>query len=219
MSAFASLNGQPITALHLVVPTLGIWHADVTVVGSTDTTGPQTIQLAGSTWTGAVVRSFSLAGELKARLVGGTGGWRQNVPAQQYSSTVGVPTATVLSDAASLVGELPPVVAPTVVPTLGTGFVRQAGPASLVLQQVVGDAWWLDASGTVQTMGRPQATITSQFVCEEARGGAGWYRIATESPSDWLPGATFTGPTVSGTISRVEHRISGVKFWSEVLVP
>jgi hypothetical protein len=219
MAAFAELNGLPITSMHLVVPALGIWHADVSLGGSADPTGPQTLTLAGSTWLGTVFRSVTLAGEDKLRLVGGAGGWRKAIPAQQYQSQVGVPTSTVLSDAASLVGELPPVLAPTIPFSLGNAFVRQAGAASLVLQQIVGDAWWMDLSGVVQTAARPTTAITSSFVVESSQGGAGWYRIATESPGDWQPGATFSGPTASGSVSRVEHRISGLKLWTEVLIP
>jgi hypothetical protein len=109
---------------------------------------------------------------------------------------------TVLSDVAASVGEIPPVVDPTIVPTLGGAFLRQAGLASLVLQQVCGDQWWMDQTGTVQTSIRLPTPIVSPFSVQEVDGAEGKYLIQTESPQDWVPGAAFTSPTVSGTISR-----------------
>lgn len=216
---FAQLNGTPLTKLHLVIPALGIWHADVTASSPADMTGPQTLVLSGSTWTCATVRAIKFAGSRSARLVGGAAGWRKVVPALQYQSPVGVPTVTVMGDAAALVGELPPVLDASVPATVGTGFVRQSGPASLVLQQIVDDDWWMDSTGVVQTMPRPATVITTEFSAEEVRGAAGWYKIATEDVGSWLPGAAFSGVTVSGSISRVEHRVDRLGLWTEVLVP
>lgn len=219
---FAQLNGIPITKLHLVVPALGLWHADATLAQAVDITAPQVLLLSGSTWNCAIVRAVDFSGERSVRLVGGTGGWRKPVPALQYSSPAGVPTVTVLADAASLVQEIPPVLAPTVPPTIGTGYVRQAGAASLVLQDLQDRgvlSWWLDPLGVVQTATRLPTPPVMPFVAEAVHGAPGWYRIATETPAEWAPGAVFLGATVSGTISRVEHRVDRGQFWSEVLVP
>jgi hypothetical protein len=220
---FATLTGIAIYRLHLVIPALGLWHADVDLAEATDVLGPQTLLLSGSSWSCAVIRAVDFAGIRSLRLVGGTAGWRKPVTALQYASAVGVPTATVLADAASLVGELPPVLDPSVATTVGKAFVRQSGPASLVLQQLedltILPQWWLDATGIVQTMPRPGTPIASQFDAQQVRGCAGWYRIATDSPGDWMPGRTFAGSTVSGTISRVEHRVAKGELWTEVLVP
>lgn len=220
---FAALSGIPITKLHLVVPAQGIWHADVSLAESIDVPGPQTLLLSGSTWIGSAIRAVDFAGVRQLRIVGGTGGWRKPVPALEYSSAVGVPTATVLADAAALVQELPPVIGPTVPFSVGIYWIRQAGAASLVLWDLVQAAvlaqWWLDPMGLVQTIARSTLPILSPFVAEQVQGAAGWYRIATESPGDWMPGRTFFGPTVSGTVNRVEHRIAKGRFWTEALVP
>jgi hypothetical protein len=220
VTPFADLSGIPISRLHLVIPALGLWHADVVLTSTTDLTGPQTLVLAGSSWTCAAVRAVDFAGSRSVRLVAGAAGWRKPVPAQQYASPAGVPTVTVLGDAAAIVGESPPVLAPTVPATLGAAYVRQTGKASLVLADLQDRGvltWWADATGIVQTMPRPSLAIGSPFAAEAVQGAAGWYRITTESPGDWLPGATFTDPTVSGIVSRVEHRIDRGDLWTEVL--
>jgi hypothetical protein len=221
---FSQLNGLPIAKLHLVLPALGLWHADITLTQAVDVAAPQVLLLSGSTWNGAVIRAVDFSGERSVRIVGGTAGWRKSVPALQYSSTTvagGVPTVTVLSDVAALVQELPPVLDPTIPFSVGTSYVRQAGPASLVLQDLEDRgvlSWWADPLGVVQTMPRPSTPPMMPFVAEQVRGAAGWYRIATEFPGEWMPGAVFQSATVGGIISRVEHRIDKGNLWSEVLV-
>jgi hypothetical protein len=221
VSDFASLSGVPITRLHLVVPALGMWHADVNVAEDVSMPpGMQVLQLSGSSWSCTSIRAIVFAGARSTRLIAGTAGWRKVVPAKQYASPIGVPTATVLGDVAGTVGEAPPVLDSSVPVSLGTGYVRQTGAASLVLNDLQDRGvlqWWVDSTGTVQTMPRPATPIVSPFVAEEVHGAPGWYRIATEFPGDWQPGSSFAGVTVSGTISRVEHRIEREQFWTEVL--
>jgi hypothetical protein len=222
LTAFASLSGIPIVGLHLVIPALGLWHVDAVLSQMTDVSGLQVLQLSGSTWTCTAVRAADFAGASGLRLVAGAAGWRKNVPAKQYASPAGVPTATVLGDAAASVGEAPPVLDLSVPATVGNNYVRQDGAASLVLNDLQNRGvlhWWADPSGVVQTMPRPSSAVASPFVAEAVYGASGWYRIATEFPGNWLPGSTFTGATVSGTISRVEHRIAHGRLWTEVLVP
>ena len=220
---FATLSGVQVVKLHLVVPAQGIWHADATLATDDEIDGPQTLILSDSTWQCAVVRAVSFSGQREIRLVGGTGGWRKAVPALEYQSKIGVPTQTVIADAAALVQEAPPVVDASVATSVGNYYVRQRGAASLVLWDLLTAAvlgtWWMDQTGLVQTAARDTSSISSEFVAEQVAGAAGWYRIATESPGDWMPGRAFAGPTVNGTVSRVEHRIARGRFWTEVMVP
>jgi hypothetical protein len=215
--SWATLNGTPIFRAMLVVPYTGIWHADVSVDRDADVTGPQVLQIGNSAWNCTLVRAVDWAGVRRARLVGGAGGWRKSVPGQQYASPVGVPTVTVLSDVALAAGEIPPVVDASLGPTTGMAFVRQAGLASLVLDQVCGDQWWMDPTGTVQTSVRLPSPIGSPFSVEHVDGACGKYVIQTENPEDWAPGATFTNSVTSGTISRTMWTVDAVTVRVEVL--
>jgi hypothetical protein len=99
-----------------------------------------------------------------------------------------------LSDAASSVGER--VVAPST--SLGNSYIRQAGPASNVLRDLGGPTWHIDASGTVQLTPWPSKRVGTPFTAIEQDGGAGIVEIATEDYASWLPGCTFTLPTLDG---------------------
>jgi hypothetical protein len=215
--SLADLNGVDVLHGRLTLPLTGLWHADIVLDAAQDSTGPQALTLAGTTWTGATVRAIDFVGRRGIRIVAGTGGWRTVIPAKQYGALPASTTA-VLSDAAVACGELPPVVDPSVPPYVGAAYLRANDRASLVLQQVLGDEWWADSSGRVQTAPRPATAIVSSFQALDVEGAAGWYEIATDFPGDWLPGATFSGPTVSGTVNRVEHTIEPERLRTRVMV-
>lgn len=227
MPLFADLSGVPVVRARVTVPWSGNWHADVTLdrVLPAPLVGPQVLTLAGSTWVCAVVRTGDYAGTRMARLVGGAAGWRRPVPSAALPppliSPIGVPLAVVLGLAAGLALEPPPSLVGYIgSPLLGPSYVFQAGPMALVLQDVLGDSWYMDpASGVVQTAPRLPTPIVSTWAATAADDAAGRIVVATDSPGDWTPGATFLGPVVSGTISRVTHLLESGSLRSEVMVP
>ena len=214
--SLATLNGTPIYEGRITWPYAGIWHADLKLTEAIDTSGPQVLLFAGLPWACAVVRAIDFSGSRGVRVVGGTGGWRTTIPAKQYGQGL-VTTLHVMTDAALACREVPPVLGPLVPLTVGSGYCRPNDAASYVLQEFLGDAWWLDSTGTVQTIPRPPTPVASPFSALAVRGSEGKYEIGTESPNDWLPGATFLGPTVSGTINRTMHTLTRDTLRTEVL--
>lgn len=215
MSYFCQLNGTPCQRAYINFPFAGFWHADVKLVNTVDVTGPQTLIFGGLTLTCAVYRAINFAGARGIRLIGGNGAWRNQIPPLYYQNPGGVLASLVLSDAATACGELAPAVAPDFV--VGTSYTRSAVRASTTLNDVLGNTWWLSNGGQVQNATRPSPAIVSEFIPTQVRGAAGLYTIATEVPEDWVPGATFVGPTVSGTISRVMFQVEGIAVRTEVL--
>ena len=219
---FASLNGLPIVKLALVLPWAGIWHADVTLdraIGPS--AGPQLLTLGDLAGTCAVVRSVDVTGARSVRVVGGTGGWRTVVPPLQYQAPTGVPVALVAADAAALVQEAPPVVGPTVAPVAGPTFVRQGGLASLVLQSLFADGWWMNMQGVVQVTPRLPTPIATPFDLLDVKGAAGVWKIASVGDilTPWVPGVTFLAPTMTSpaVANRVTHILEGGTLRTEVL--
>lgn len=214
--SLADLSGVPVITGLLTVPFSGLWHADLVLGQVTDVSGLQTLTFAGMTWSCAYVRAIDFSGERGVRVVAGRGGWRTTIPAKQYGAGV-ISSATVLNDAALACNEPAPVLGPSQPQTLGSGWCRQNTQASDVLNRVLGEAWWADRTGTVQSSARG-GTVSSAFQAMAVHGASGIYEIASDSPNDWSPGVSFSGPTVSGTVSRVMHRIERDRLRLEVMV-
>ena len=221
-TSFASLSGLPIVRLALTIPFTGIWHADALLDRAIDISGPQALTLSDFAGVCSVVRAVDFAGARSVRLVGGAGGWRSLVLPRQYANPGGVLLATILGDVAATVGEPPPIVGPTVSPVAGPAFVRQGGLASLVLQDLFGDAWWMTPAGVVQATPRLPTPIVAPVDVLDVRGSSGVYRVASVGDVllPWVPGAVFLSPTMTSpaTVNRVCHILEGGTLRTEILV-
>jgi hypothetical protein len=214
--AYADLNGNAVIDARIVYPFAGPWHADLFCALPIDTAGVQAFNLDGVAWTCSIVRAADFAGERRVRVVGGLGGWRTTIPAKQYGGG-SVTTLHILSDAAAACGEPTPVIDPSLPVVYGPAYLRPADVASYALQDIVGDGWWIDQSGTVQTAPRG-GSVPSVFYALEVSGAQGVYDVATDFPADWIPGRTFANDVTIGTISRVTHIIRRDSFRTEVMV-
>jgi hypothetical protein len=218
VTLFASLSGLPIVAMRLVLPWSGIWHADIQLDRAIDVPGPQLLTLSDFAGTCSVVpgHAVDFTGVRSLRAVGGQAGWRSYVPPMQYATPTGVPVAMVCSDAAALVGEVPPVVGPTVAPTVGPSFLRQGGAASLVLQSLFADGWWMDPAGVVQVTPRLPTPIVAPFDLLAVDGPCALYTVASRGDimAPWVPGSTFLAPTMTAPaiVNRVTHELRGGKL-------
>ncbi len=90
MTDYASFNGERVISGSVEVPSFGLWAADV-VLESDSTVGATGPLVFGDvSLAGTVYRSFAYAGQIRARLVGGYGGWLKQVPAFAYSLATGL---------------------------------------------------------------------------------------------------------------------------------
>jgi hypothetical protein len=152
-----------------------------------------------------VYRSDPYGGQVRARLVGGFGGWRQRVQSQGYGTPTGIKLSTVLHDVARLVGEAVQVDADV---GIGNAFVRvnfTTSVASDVLWQMLAQAfipaWRIDPAGTTQLTPWPTVKIITPFTVTDQKPDEGVVTIATEDYASWMPGAQFTSPLVEGTFT------------------
>jgi hypothetical protein len=214
LTPFASLGGIAIQMGTMNVPGYGVWHADVWLTNDTPDVGTLTaLTLGDITAPCAVIRDIDVANQRGVRVVGGFGGWRKPVLAEQYA-TPGLMVSTVLLDTAALVGET---VMTDVDASLGTQWLREAGPASNVLHQLAPGAWFVGFDGVTHTLRAP-GVVASTFQVLKSDQPAGQFTITTDFPSQWLPGSSFAGPVASGIVSRVMHRITAGAFVTEVQV-
>ncbi len=215
MSAYAALNGTPVTRARIVLPLTGIWHADVWLDRVVDVSGSQTLAVGPWSGTCSVLRAIDFAGQRMLRLVGGAGKW-PSIPTTPLF-WAGAQLSTILGDVASAVGEQVNVVSDR---TVSPFYVMDgATPASTVLQDLAGDGWWMDLAGVTQIGTRPTPTIASPFTLRDVDGPPGVYHVETEALNDWVPGASFSCPTGSGVVSRVDHVLEAGHVRTEVMVP
>ena len=203
MSApWANLDGVRVVSARVTIPWFGAWAADVVLADASSIGEMPTLTIGTLVLEGARARASSFSGARSARLVGGRGGWRKDVGARAYRFAGGVRLATVLGDAAAEVGEAVDLDAALASATVGDAYVREAGPASRVLRQLAGPAWWTDpATGRTKVGSRVPTPITSDFSVEGYKGAEGRVVVATEALADWTPARTFTSPTLGVTLT------------------
>lgn len=210
----ASIAGQRITSLKLHVPYAGAWYADADLAEKAELAGKVEIKLGSLTLSGTVMPAFSGSFGLasKVRVVAGAGGWARDVPAKHYHSDAGVRTLTILEDTARAAGErLGSVQAPR--ERVGADYVRSAGPASRVLEQLAGGAWHVDFAGLTRIGPRASSPATGYELLEyDPRS-----KVATLSVDD--PGAVGIGATITGaslpepaTVRELEVVLDGDKL-------
>jgi hypothetical protein len=203
MSFFASCNGLQVVGGTLLIPLVGAWTADLQLATAQQVSGQVQVVIGNLTLQGFVFRSESYGGQVRARLVGGYGGWRTSIMPQGYGTNQGVKLSTVLQDAAAACGEQLNVFADT---TIGQAFVRVnfgTSVASDVLWQMIRlgymTAWYIAPSGVTMTGPWPLSTVSTPFTVTDQRPEEGIVVIATEDYASWMPGATFSNPLLTGT--------------------
>lgn len=192
--SFLSLNGRRVVSARVTMPYYGAWVADVVLAISDTIPLSAALVLGDLTLSGTIYRMSSFSGARSARIVGGAAGWRKTIPAQAYVRPSGIAMSLVLGDAAALVGEQVRIANDVI---LGTTYVRENAPAERLLRQLAGPTWWIDPSGVTQVGTRAGGAITSPFQIVEWSGGRGFFEVATETLSDWMPGRTFSNANVT----------------------
>jgi len=197
MTQYADLNGNRIVSGSITVPYYGAWAADLSLSSSEPlASGPMAcrLTLGALVLIGTAYRTAPFTASRAARLVGGAGGWRKTIPKRAYFAAGGLPLSLVLGDAAMDSGETLSLAADALI---GDHLTRPEGPAQRMLRKLV-SLWWIDpATGATRVAdSRPSASIKTDFQIVSWRADLGQFRIATEALQDWLPGNTFTAPTV-----------------------
>lgn len=220
---YATLNDFGISRLYLVIPSRGLWTADIVLdrsVAMSDLSGEVTLKIGENfVLIGTVFRAGDFTGAAGFRVVGGAGGWMKLLPAKAYQSPAGVKLSSVLRDTAKAVGETVNVQQDA---TVGQFFIRENNaPASRVLNALAPNWWVNPTDGVTQVGTRAQTQIASQFDTLPASDGTslllGRIVVATDKPEEWVPGRQFQSLVVSlKTISAVVHKLDATKLRTEV---
>jgi hypothetical protein len=212
---YLSANGHRVTSVDLWIPYYGAPVADVTMADASILANPITLvvgnlslRMALQLDTTGQPRQAAFAGSSTARLVGGYGGWQRTIAVAPYRNPKGVMLSRVLSDVAMATGSSASTRERV---TLASGLDRSLGlfyapesnaPAGRLLMALAGPLWWIDTLGVTQiASARPARAITSTTAPEVHDMGGGRLLVATEDPAAWLPGATYSSPTVPTSIA------------------
>lgn len=207
--SLATFGGLPVLTCRVQIPAYGLRWAEVECASDQVLTGAQTLVIDDLSLQGTILSGGTYQTRTRYRVVAGGGGWGQSVPARSYASDAGVKLAIVLRDVAAAVGETMGTVDPTI--SIGPAYVRPAGPASQVLQQLSPQSWYVDEAGVTQIGRRPAAPFTGPLQVMIAAAEQARYEVA---PSDGqvsplLPGVQLTINGVTIEAVDVEHEIDG----------
>ena len=157
--AYASVNGQRLTAVRLVVPNVGPWHAECDFEVAPELDGAVKLKLGALELSGTITEGGTFGLQRKVRIVAGAGGWGSSVPAKDYHNDAGIKARNVAEDAAREVGERLGTFLPAA-ERIRSDYVRQSGPAAQALVDVLGGvAWWVDYEGATNAGPRPAVAV------------------------------------------------------------
>lgn len=153
----ASLDGHRLADARVYVPRAGAWWAEVVFEEAPDVSGVATLALGGLELRCTIDARYDGTQGLqrRSRVVGGAGSWGSLLPPKTYHNDLGVRARTIAEDAAREAGEELADFAPSA-ERVGPAYVRQAGPASRALEDVIGTAaWWVGYDGRTRIGERP----------------------------------------------------------------
>ncbi len=213
--SYATLNDTRITKASIVLAYVGVWIADVTLdtVATLPSTG-LTLVFGSLVMTCAVKRTGKDEGASAARLYGGAGGWRKELPPKQYLLAGGVKLKLVVGDAAAECGESVEVLQDR---SLGTGFIRDLASAGHTLNTLA-PTWYVRADGKTIVGDRVTTPITSKFSVLNFDRAHGLAELSTDAPEDWTPGRIFEHSGEGFAIKWVRHAIDQEKTRTHVMV-
>lgn len=216
MAIFAALSGNRITTGEIMIPSLGLWSADIQLDGVPTLPASVTLTLGSLSLVGYVRRGVDYLGSLRVRIAGGFGGWQKTIPSKGYHLSGGVKFSTVLGDVANEIGERLSIETDR---SLGADYVRESGPAQRQINRLA-TAWYIQPDGVTRIGTRGTSAIVSQFDTLHYNAAAGVVTVGiTDAYGDWTPGRTFMDATVGqSTIKGVTHKIGKSVTRTEVMV-
>lgn len=213
---YAAIGGRRIVDARVVMPRIGVWHADLTVDAAEAVTGKQAISIADSVrLSGTVIRSGVIGGRVSLRMVGGAAGMGTLLRPKFYR---GVTARIVLADIAREAGEaLSAGIASGLLSRMLPKWVRMAGSASealLVLATTLGVGWRIESDGALWLGNETWPPFDTEHDVIGGSSSDGVHEVAMVAPK-LVPGVEFRGHRVSA----VEHTLGSGKvrsrYWVE----
>lgn len=210
-SSYITIGGQPATRAVVVMPSAGVWWADVDCELAPNLGGALDLVVGTLTLRGTIdsARSGAFGERRRARVIGGAGAWGTALHARHYHNDAGVRARVVIEDAAREAGETVSIDADIGARVLGVDYVRESGPASRALRAAIGDAvWWVEPDGTTRVSAqRPTSTAV-----------AGTYEVLEHNPRTRLVIVAADDLTAVGVGSVLSERLEEPQTVRELVI-
>jgi hypothetical protein len=197
---YAALDGKRLARVRVTFDSFGPWSADCDLLDDAEVgSGQVTLAIGDFELRGTVVeaQNGTYALQRRCRVVAGAGGWGTVVDPRHYHNDGGVQARTVAEDAARAAGETLGNFVPAQ-ERVGVDYVRSAGPASRVVEDVVGAgvSWWVDADGVTHAGTRAQTTLDPDA-----------YEVLAFDPRDLVATLSVDDPSAVTVGSVIEKRL------------
>jgi hypothetical protein len=197
-----TLNGSALERASLVLPTWGNWVAEVQVSSGNDISGSVELELAGALFRGTVVSGNVYRERGWYRIVGGAAGWRKKIDPISLRDGAGVKLSQAIGAAARAAGEqLAPI---TTDNRIGPAFDTPEAEASLALELLARESWYVDELGVTHLGARADSAYSGSYVVLDKRPDHGLVTIAADDISGLVPGISLEGITVAS----VRHELT-----------
>lgn len=187
-----TLSGHSVVSARVMLPTWGVWWAEVTLTEGADLEGPVVLSLEGLALAGSVMSGGVYAGAARYRIAGGAGGWGRVLPPKSYANDAGVKASTIIADAAAACGEMVDV-SPLAGVSVGPAYVREGGPAGRVLEAVAPRGWYVGEDGVTRIGRRPRTAVTADVAVLDCDLASGVVRVDAPDLGQLVPGAVVEG--------------------------
>jgi hypothetical protein len=208
-----TVNGAPVHELHLTCPENGPWITDVAYGADEPPQGTATLSDGTRTLLGTFIRADELSGLVRARIVGGRGGLRKPVRANNFHAAS---ARNILSDTLRPVGEaLSASSAPAVVNTVLTSWTRLQGLASEAVAMLAENFranWRVRDDGTVWvgTDAFAASQSTALLLDKDVRHG---FALVAPEALDLEVGTTFNGDRIRRISYALEDGALRARYW------
>lgn len=212
MSAILA-NGLQVLTLRMALPRIGIWTADVEVIGTERLEGLVRIVDGTLAWSGTAVRSGVFNGRSSARIVGGKAGLRRTVSARSYTGASVRLIATEIISAAEETfdtGSTGEVLGRSVPYWTRPNAEASAGLATLAYSQDA--AWRVQPSGAVWFGIDAYPRQAFKFL-QMSRDEINGTRTIASDRLELRPGVTFNGERVARVVHTVDGSGARTRYW------
>lgn len=229
----ATANGELLISCEIKMPRFAAWQADFEVDLSAENAAESfepdddgrigvTLEHAGASFVGTVLRSGRQGDKLTGRIVGGRGGLSKTIPSKNYQSPLGLKVEIVFGDILREAGEtLSDTVEAAILERRLPRWSRASGTAKEALDRLAAKlslTWRVLRDGTVWLGDDSFPTVDPDHVIvgdDDNRSGSQALASLEEDESGPLtidPGVTFNGRKVQ----QVVHRLERSRFRTEV---